>query len=251
MPDHVIVLGEAHLRHVLKTCAAYYNEIRTHRALGKMRLPSDVDTTSGKSLFFQFLIDFINQYIRVRAFQEGQVETRLSEQERGHLKQFDDCQSSVSARRKLAPLLEPGADFPVAAVVTDGEVGSFPHSRIKPHCNRDQHYKRSQKHHKIHRDPDSARGRRKHQSSQYIDFVGQRVQARNDLQPTRHQPNWVDRVAGEEYRHRQYLTYAQEALAGPHDTSHDYGKSREECRGQSDESNHTKDVPKLQTYPDA
>ena len=35
MPDHVIVLGEAHLRHVLKTCAAYYNEIRTQLALSK------------------------------------------------------------------------------------------------------------------------------------------------------------------------------------------------------------------------
>ena len=33
--DHVVVLGEAHLRCVLVTYAAYYNELRTHRSLIK------------------------------------------------------------------------------------------------------------------------------------------------------------------------------------------------------------------------
>ena len=33
--DHVIVLGEAHLRRILTKYAAYYNELRTHRSLGK------------------------------------------------------------------------------------------------------------------------------------------------------------------------------------------------------------------------
>ena len=33
--DHVIVLGEAHLRRVLRAYADYYNEIRTHGSLGK------------------------------------------------------------------------------------------------------------------------------------------------------------------------------------------------------------------------
>jgi len=33
--DHVIVLGEAHLRRVLRSYARYYNEIRTHRSLSK------------------------------------------------------------------------------------------------------------------------------------------------------------------------------------------------------------------------
>jgi transposase InsO family protein len=33
--DHFIVLGEAHLRHILRTYARYYNDIRTHRALDK------------------------------------------------------------------------------------------------------------------------------------------------------------------------------------------------------------------------
>ena len=33
--DHVIVLGEAHLRRVLKSYAHYYNGVRTHRSLNK------------------------------------------------------------------------------------------------------------------------------------------------------------------------------------------------------------------------
>jgi transposase InsO family protein len=31
--DHVIVLGEAHLRGILTNYAAYYNELRTHRSI--------------------------------------------------------------------------------------------------------------------------------------------------------------------------------------------------------------------------
>ena len=33
--DHVVVLGEAHLRRVLTAYATYYNDIRTHLALNK------------------------------------------------------------------------------------------------------------------------------------------------------------------------------------------------------------------------
>ena len=33
--DHLIVLGEAHLRRILQSYARYYNEIRTHRSLNK------------------------------------------------------------------------------------------------------------------------------------------------------------------------------------------------------------------------
>jgi hypothetical protein len=32
---HIVVLGEAHLRRVLKSYARYYNEMRTHRSLDK------------------------------------------------------------------------------------------------------------------------------------------------------------------------------------------------------------------------
>jgi transposase InsO family protein len=33
--DHIIVLGEMHLRRVLKSYADYYNGVRTHRSLNK------------------------------------------------------------------------------------------------------------------------------------------------------------------------------------------------------------------------
>ena len=33
--DHLAVFGEAHLRRILKTYAAYYNAVRTHLALEK------------------------------------------------------------------------------------------------------------------------------------------------------------------------------------------------------------------------
>jgi hypothetical protein len=33
--DHIIVVGEAHLRRILKSYARYFDETRTHRALDK------------------------------------------------------------------------------------------------------------------------------------------------------------------------------------------------------------------------
>jgi hypothetical protein len=33
--DHIIVLGEAHLRRILKSRADYYNAVRTHRYFNK------------------------------------------------------------------------------------------------------------------------------------------------------------------------------------------------------------------------
>ncbi len=33
--DHIVVLDEAHLRRILAAYASYYNDTRTHRALGK------------------------------------------------------------------------------------------------------------------------------------------------------------------------------------------------------------------------
>ena len=33
--DHIIAVGEGHLRRILRTYARYYNEIRTHRSLAK------------------------------------------------------------------------------------------------------------------------------------------------------------------------------------------------------------------------
>ena len=35
VPDRVLVFGEAHLRQILSSYAAYYNQVRTHLALSK------------------------------------------------------------------------------------------------------------------------------------------------------------------------------------------------------------------------
>jgi transposase InsO family protein len=51
--DHIIVLGEAHLRHILKTYASYYNNARTHLSLKKM-LPSPAPSSGpGVSLRYR------------------------------------------------------------------------------------------------------------------------------------------------------------------------------------------------------
>ena len=45
--DHIIVLGEAHLRRILKSYADYYNGARTHRSLNKdASVPRSVQRTS-------------------------------------------------------------------------------------------------------------------------------------------------------------------------------------------------------------
>ena len=46
--DHVIVLGERHLRHVLRSYARYHNGVRTHLSLGKdSPLPRAVHAVGG------------------------------------------------------------------------------------------------------------------------------------------------------------------------------------------------------------
>jgi transposase InsO family protein len=63
--DHVVVLGEAHLRRVLKTYAGYYNEVRTHLALGKdapLRRPVQ---SAGRIVPVPFLGGLHHQYVRI------------------------------------------------------------------------------------------------------------------------------------------------------------------------------------------
>jgi len=63
--DHLIVFGEAHLRHILKACASYYNEVRTHLSLDKnapdFRRPSLV----GDIAAIPILGGLHHQYVRV------------------------------------------------------------------------------------------------------------------------------------------------------------------------------------------
>jgi Integrase core domain len=57
--DHIVVLGEVHLRRILQTYACYYNKIRTHRSLDK-DAPSPVRVSRPEALNRTlFLVDFI------------------------------------------------------------------------------------------------------------------------------------------------------------------------------------------------
>ena len=57
--DHVIVLGEAHLRRILTRYAAYYNELRTHRSRGKDASISRAIQHVGRIISGPSLADFI------------------------------------------------------------------------------------------------------------------------------------------------------------------------------------------------
>jgi len=57
--DHIIVLGEAHLRQVLKSYARYYNETRTHLTLDKDAPVSRPVQRTGVVRSLGILADFI------------------------------------------------------------------------------------------------------------------------------------------------------------------------------------------------
>ena len=63
--DHIVVLGERHLRHVLLSYMTYYNEARTHLSLNKdAPIPRAVQTV-GQTLAVPILGGLHHQYIRV------------------------------------------------------------------------------------------------------------------------------------------------------------------------------------------
>src|ERR1700730_5468024 len=63
--DHVIVLGEAHLRGILKSYARYYNGVRTHRSLNKDTPDSRPVQRSGLIRSHAILGGLHHQYARV------------------------------------------------------------------------------------------------------------------------------------------------------------------------------------------
>jgi transposase InsO family protein len=63
--DHVIVVGEAHLRHVLKAYASYYNEVRTHLSLKKGAPHSRTARPLGPIAALPVLGGLHHQYFRV------------------------------------------------------------------------------------------------------------------------------------------------------------------------------------------
>src|ERR1700738_5530160 len=63
--DHIIVLGEAHLRRILKSYARYYNETRTHSALDKDAPLSRTVKRAGRILCRPVLGGLHHEYIRI------------------------------------------------------------------------------------------------------------------------------------------------------------------------------------------
>ena len=63
--DHIIVLGEAHLRQILKSYAVYYNEIRTHLALDKDAPLSRTAKRAGDILCRPILGGLHHEYVRI------------------------------------------------------------------------------------------------------------------------------------------------------------------------------------------
>jgi len=63
--DHLIVLGETHLRRVLKSYARYYNEMRTHRSLDKDAPLSRPVQRTGSIMSHTLLGGLHHLYVRV------------------------------------------------------------------------------------------------------------------------------------------------------------------------------------------
>ena len=63
--DQVLILGESHLRHVLASYAAYYNQARTHLALQKDAPLHRAVQRSGVIIAVPILAGLHHQYIRI------------------------------------------------------------------------------------------------------------------------------------------------------------------------------------------
>ena len=63
--DHIIVLGEAHLRRILKFYADYYNRVRTHRSLDKDAPLSRTEKRAGRILCRPALGGLHHEYVRI------------------------------------------------------------------------------------------------------------------------------------------------------------------------------------------
>jgi len=69
--DHIVVVGEMHLRRVLKSYARYYNETRTHRSLDKDAPLSRSVQRAGSIMSHALLGGLHHHYIRVWVLWDG------------------------------------------------------------------------------------------------------------------------------------------------------------------------------------
>ena len=63
--DHIVVFGELHLRHGLRSYAKYYNQARTHLSLNKDAPVARAIHTIGRILPLPILGGLHHQYVRI------------------------------------------------------------------------------------------------------------------------------------------------------------------------------------------
>jgi transposase InsO family protein len=63
--DRMLVFGETHLRRILSSYAAYYNEVRTHLALGKDAPLGRAVQRSGDIVAIPILSGLHHHYVRI------------------------------------------------------------------------------------------------------------------------------------------------------------------------------------------
>ena len=63
--DRVLIFGEAHLRQILSSYANYYNEVRTHLALGKDAPAGRAVQRSGTIVAIPILSGLHHHYVRI------------------------------------------------------------------------------------------------------------------------------------------------------------------------------------------
>jgi transposase InsO family protein len=63
--DRMLIFGEAHLRRVLSSYATYYNEVRTHLALGKDTPAGRTAQRSGNIIAIPILSGLHHHYVRI------------------------------------------------------------------------------------------------------------------------------------------------------------------------------------------
>jgi hypothetical protein len=63
--DRMLVIGEAHLRQILSSYAVYYNEVRTHLALGKDTPLGRTVQRSGVIVAVPILYRLHHHYVRI------------------------------------------------------------------------------------------------------------------------------------------------------------------------------------------
>jgi transposase InsO family protein len=63
--DRVLIFGEAHLRQILSSYVAYYNEVRTHLALGKDAPAGRAVQRSGTIIAIPILSGLHHHYVRM------------------------------------------------------------------------------------------------------------------------------------------------------------------------------------------